>query len=83
MAEWKKKDGYHLGHTEGEPGVAVLKAGNRWHIYTNVITKPTGKAAGRYLTWRPTLREAKARALWAYLADLEGEDEAYVESGAA
>jgi hypothetical protein len=70
MIVWKKSDGIHHGHEDGEPNVAVLKNGPRWDVYTHVALGNSGKHVGRFLTWRPTLKSAKARAEWAYLADM-------------
>lgn len=83
MIEWKKSDSTYLGKEDDEPGVAVLRNGSRWDIYTHVALGSSGRHVGRFLTWRPTLKEAKVRAEWAYLADMGGDDRGYQRAGAA
>ena len=83
MIEWKKEGVIYRGHEEGEPDLAVHKVGPRWQIYTNVSVGPNGKLRGKYLTWRPTLRDAKQRSNWAYFVDLGGQDEQYKRADAA
>jgi hypothetical protein len=78
-ASWKrsKKHGIYLTESDGEMvGVCRLDKG-RYSISHPVRGDEVHGYNGKYLTWRPTLREAKERASWAGWPDLQGADKNY------
>lgn len=77
--EWtkSKRHGHYLTVLQDMRAAVVSLGRRRYGIYAYVSGDEENGYRGDYLTWRPTLREAKDRASWADRPDLMGADDQY------